>query len=188
MTCSKIILGDLPELMNEIIQHFQNDHETLHSCILVNRLWCRLAIPLLWEDPFSMKFPKSYHFIEIYLHNFNDDDKIKLFEYGINNNVFVSNTLFNYPYFIKCLKLKKIKLYIKYWIEFVTRADTYFMGSQQPHPNFNQIFELIYRSLLEIFIKNEINLHTIEFPYSNWLIDYNIYINITLKLILQNQI
>jgi hypothetical protein len=44
MTCSKIFSGDIPELTNEIIQYFRNDFSTLHSCILVNRLWCRLAI------------------------------------------------------------------------------------------------------------------------------------------------
>ena len=108
MTCSKIFSGDLPELTSEIIQYFRNDFSTLHSCILVNRLWCRLAIPLLWEDPFSMKLPKNNHFIKTYLHNFNEDNKIKLNEYGINNRVFPSNSLFNYPCFIKCLKMEKI--------------------------------------------------------------------------------
>ncbi|RIA90760.1 hypothetical protein C1645_822982 [Glomus cerebriforme] len=80
----------IPELTNEIKQYFHNDYKTLHSCILVNRLWCRLAIPLLWEDPFSMKCSKNYHFIEIYLHYLNDDDKTKLNEYKINgiNKVF----------------------------------------------------------------------------------------------------
>src|SRR5947199_9932861 len=108
MACSKIFSGDLPELMNEIIQYFHLDYETLHSCILVNRLWCRLAIPLLWENPFSMKIPKSYHFIEIYLYNLNEDDKAQLNEYGINNDLFPSNTLFNYPSYINCLESCKI--------------------------------------------------------------------------------
>ena len=64
MACSKLFSGDLPELINEIIQYFHNDFSTLHSCILVNRLWCRLAIPLLWEDPFSIP-TENYHFIKI---------------------------------------------------------------------------------------------------------------------------
>src|SRR6266536_4299963 len=115
MTCSKIFSGDLPELTNEIIQYFHHDYKTLHSCILVNRLWCGLAIPLLWEDPFSIKFPKNHHFIEIYLCHLNDDDKTKLNEYGIDNNLFPSNTLFNYPSFIKRLNTCKIGNYIEKW-------------------------------------------------------------------------
>ncbi|GET62531.1 hypothetical protein GLOIN_2v1771878 [Rhizophagus irregularis DAOM 181602=DAOM 197198] len=76
MSCSKIFSGDLPELIYEIIKYFQNDYSTLYSCILVNKLWCRLAIPLLWEDPFSIP-TKNYNFIEIYLHNLNDDFRAK---------------------------------------------------------------------------------------------------------------
>src|SRR5438045_1954374 len=174
MACSKIFSGDLPELFNEIIQYFRNDFSTLHSCILVNRLWCRLAIPLSWEDPFSMKLPINYHFIEIYLHNFNESGETKLNEYGINNSVFPSNTLFNYPCFIKCLTIKEIMLSIEDWIKFVTRS------SRSSNSNFNQIFRLIYRSLLEKFIENEVNLHTFEFD------GYEYYSNVTLELILQN--
>src|SRR6266542_2785247 len=99
MTCSKIFSGDLTEVTNEIIQYFHRDYYTLHSCVLVNRLWCRLAIPLLWEDPFSNP-SRNNHFIKLYLHNLNEEDKIKLNEHGINNKLFPSNTLFNYPSFI----------------------------------------------------------------------------------------
>ena len=94
MTCSKLFSGDIPELTNEIIQYFRNDFSTLYSCILVNRLFCRIAIPILWEDPFSMKFPKNY-IIEIYLHSLNDEDKTKLNKNGINIDLIPSNTFFN---------------------------------------------------------------------------------------------
>src|SRR6266496_5894829 len=173
MACSKIFLGDLPELLNDIIQYFHHDYKTLHSCILVNRLWCRLAIPLLWEDPFSMKLPKNYHFIEIYLHYLNDDYKTKLNEYGINNNSFPSNTLFNYPSFIQCLNTRKIGRSIEKWISTVRTSTT----NEQPsnysiqntnfsysYPNINQIItKLIYKSLFLIFVESEVNLHTFEF-------------------------
>src|SRR5438034_1935023 len=99
MACSKLFSGNLPELTDVIIQYFRNDYKSLHSCVLVSRLFCRLAIPLLWEDPFSMNLPKNYHFIEIYLHYLNDDDKAKLNQYGFNNDLFPSNILFNYPSF-----------------------------------------------------------------------------------------
>jgi hypothetical protein len=68
MSCSKIFSGDLPELTYEIIKYFRNDLSTLHSCILVNRLWCRLTIPLLWEDPFSNNLIKKN-----FLYYLNDD-------------------------------------------------------------------------------------------------------------------
>ncbi|PKK57983.1 hypothetical protein RhiirC2_797049 [Rhizophagus irregularis] len=119
MACSKLFSGDLPELINEIIQYFHYDYKTLHSCIFVNRLWCRLAIPLLWEDPFSIEFPKNYYFIEIYLNNLNDDDKVKLNEYIIHNELFPLNTLFNYPRFIKHLDAYKVSNSIEKWYEII---------------------------------------------------------------------
>ena len=114
MTCSKIFSVDLPEITNEIIQYFYHDYNTLYSCILVNRLWCRLAIPLLWEDPFSIP-TKNYSFIYIYLSSLNQYDKAKLREYGIIDDSINSNTLFNYPKFIKYLNTIKIRSFIKRW-------------------------------------------------------------------------
>ncbi|GET60673.1 hypothetical protein GLOIN_2v1782947 [Rhizophagus irregularis DAOM 181602=DAOM 197198] len=92
MSCSKIFSEDLPELTYEVIKYFQNDYSTLYSCILINRLWCRLAIPLLWDNPFSI-CTKNNNFIEIYLHN-NLDFITKLNEYKFYiNNSLSTNTL-----------------------------------------------------------------------------------------------
>ncbi|RIA84577.1 hypothetical protein C1645_879840 [Glomus cerebriforme] len=189
MICSKLFAGNLPELINEIIQYFHRDYQTLHSCILVNRLWCRLAIPLLWEDPFSIP-TRNYHFIEIYLHNLNEEDKTQLNKIGINNNIFPTNTLFNYPSFIKCLKSCKIGYSIEKWI---TAVRTSIQGQEHPvqitnllfpHLNFIQNSRLIFKLLFKIFIENEANLHTFEAEiFSEFDCDY---FNDAFELILQN--
>ncbi|PKK61296.1 hypothetical protein RhiirC2_792009 [Rhizophagus irregularis] len=99
MACSKIFLGDLPELINKIIQYFHYDYKTLHSY------------------PFSIKFPKNYSFIDTYLCILNEDRKAKFDEYGINDKLLPSNNrLFNYPSFIKYLYTDKIFCSIKYWV------------------------------------------------------------------------
>jgi hypothetical protein len=148
MACSKILSGDLPELTEEIIQYFLHDYKTLYSCILVNRLWCRLAIPLLWDDPFS--FPhlaKNYHFIEVYLYKLNDDDKIKLNEYGINSSSFPSSALFNYSRFIKHFNIYSIYRSINIW-----KTD-----KKVKEENFTV---LIIELLLKMFIDSGASLHT----------------------------
>ncbi|PKC58909.1 hypothetical protein RhiirA1_540802 [Rhizophagus irregularis] len=150
MSYSKIF-SDLPELTYEVIKNFKNDFSTLHSCILVNRLWCRLTIPLLWENPFSIP-NKNHNFIGIYLHNLNDDLKAQLNEYKIDDKLFPSNTLFNYPIFLKYFYTEKIISSNEKWsndIELENRL----------------IFEfkrLIYMSLFKIFIENEVNIHTFD--------------------------
>ncbi|GBC22156.2 hypothetical protein GLOIN_2v1881283 [Rhizophagus irregularis DAOM 181602=DAOM 197198] len=185
MACSKLFSGDLPELINEIIQYFHYDYKTLHSCIFVNRLWCRLAIPLLWEDPFSIKFPKNYYFIEIYLNNLNDDDKVKLNEYIIHNELFPLNTLFNYPRFIKHLDAYKVSNSIEKWVKTIMNSTIKEQHSNYSITNANlslsQIIKLIFWSLILLFIKNEANLHSFKVTtcigYSNEIIE----------LILQNR-
>ncbi|RGB38764.1 hypothetical protein C1646_665188 [Rhizophagus diaphanus] len=157
MSYSKIF-SDLPELTYDIIKYFKNDYSTLHSCILVNRLWCRLAIPLLWENPFSIP-NKNYNFIGIYLHNLNGDLKAQLNEYKIDDNLFPSNTIFNYPIFLKYLYTDKIISSIEEWskdVELNNRSTSEFK-------------RIIYMSLFEMFIENEVNIHTfdikVNFPY-----------------------
>ena len=176
MSCSKIFSGDLPELINEIIQYFRHDFPTLHSCILVNKLWCRLAIPILWEDPLAID-TKNYNFFEIYLHNLNEDDKAKLNEYGINIHLFPSNTLFNYPSFINHLNTWKLVRHITKWATIRTsttekRSSNYFVQHTNLSSKFNHnsnpvqtkgASRFIHKALLKIFIywvifKNELPL------------------------------
>jgi hypothetical protein len=163
MACSKFFSGDLPELINEIIQYFHYDYKTLHSCILVNRLWCRLTIPLLCEDPFSIKSPENYYFIEICLCNLNENDKTKLNEYGNYNDLFSSNTLFNYPSFIRHLDTHKIYNSIEKW---VLNVGIYFITDSSTS-QISNLTKLIYRLLFLIFIENEANLHSFEVTLLN---------------------
>ncbi|PKK61686.1 hypothetical protein RhiirC2_791432 [Rhizophagus irregularis] len=184
MTCSKIFSGDLPELTYEVIKYFQNDYSTLHSCILVNRLWCRLAIPLLWENPFSIP-TGNYNFIKIYSHNSNSDFKTKLIEYKIiNSSSLPSNTLFNYPSFLKYLNINKIIFSVVRWFEATIRTSNPENGLNLGF-NFNRD---ICVSLFKIFIENEVNLHTLEIEFSDvtHISTYFNNLNNICELILQN--
>ncbi|PKK67764.1 hypothetical protein RhiirC2_783081 [Rhizophagus irregularis] len=174
MACSKIFSGDLPELTSEIIEYFRYDFSTLYSCILVNRLFCRVAIPSLWEDPFSIT-TENYNFINIYLSNLNDDDKTKLNEYGIDKNLIPSNTLFNYPNYIKSLNIQ-INYYIELWVKNFNNN----YSIKYTFPSNSTI--LIYKSLFKIFIENGATLHTFD------VISYvhHEYLNETFELILKN--
>src|SRR5437764_12956869 len=104
MACSKLFSGDLPEISSHIIQNLRNNFSTLYSLALVNRFWCRLAIPLLWEDPFSIKYRDnlSFHFLDTYFLFLIENDKnevkeIIFYEFGSN----LQKPLFNYPSLIK---------------------------------------------------------------------------------------
>ncbi|CAI2191265.1 4689_t:CDS:1 [Funneliformis geosporum] len=107
-------IGNVSELTILIIQYLRKDLETLHSCILVNRLFCRITIPILWENPFSVKCRRGhrYNFFDIYFSYLNDEDKTSLSDIGIkiNPSPFIK-PLFNYPSFINTLSILRLELH-----------------------------------------------------------------------------
>ena len=38
------------DCLNEIFEHLEKDKTTLHSCLLVNRLWCQVSVRILWAS------------------------------------------------------------------------------------------------------------------------------------------
>jgi len=40
------------DCLNEIFEHLEdaNDVTSLYSCLLVNRLWCKISVRFLWRD------------------------------------------------------------------------------------------------------------------------------------------
>src|ERR1043165_5878678 len=118
MACSKLFSGNLPEISLYIIQNLRNNTNTLYSLALANRFWCRLAIPLLWEDPFSIKYRKnlSSHFLDIYFLFLSDSDKSKLKEIKFLDDSKFKKPLFNYPSLIRTLNSYKVEIYVANWI------------------------------------------------------------------------
>src|SRR5436305_7414901 len=39
------------DVLSIILYFLRYSKQSLHSCLLVNRLWCSVAIPILWRDP-----------------------------------------------------------------------------------------------------------------------------------------
>ena len=75
----------------------------------MNHFWRRLAILLLWENPFSND---SFHFIDTYFLSFNDDDKVKLKKFENFDLNLHNKPLFNYPSFLKTLDFFKFELLV----------------------------------------------------------------------------
>ncbi|CAG8724066.1 15566_t:CDS:1, partial [Acaulospora morrowiae] len=49
-------LFQIPECLRLIFVHLEHDRSSLHSCILVNRLWCMHCIDFLWRQPFHILY------------------------------------------------------------------------------------------------------------------------------------
>jgi hypothetical protein len=174
MACSKLFSGDLPEISTYIIQNLHNNINTLYSLALVNRFWCRLAIPLLWEDPFSIKYQKkfSFHFLDTYFLFLNDCDKSKLKEiisYEFDSNL--QKPLFNYPSLIKSINSFRIHLHVGNWAYDITSTSPNELYSPltlthcyelQNHIRVDKRkVNVICTILFKLFMENNVSLNTL---------------------------
>src|SRR3990170_4020759 len=64
----------LAEIVLKVVEFLEDDTKTLHSCILVSREWCKIAIPILWSNTFRQHkqhkpchSPEGYQIISTYI-------------------------------------------------------------------------------------------------------------------------
>src|SRR6266542_657324 len=185
MACSKLFSGDLTEITNYTIQYLRNDLKSLYSCIFVNRHLCQITIPILWEDPFSVKCQEgSHNLLDTCSLFFNEDDETKLKEFGITiNSPSFQKPLFNYPSFIKRLYSYKMELHIAYWINnlyvlpkstcstnqvksdritFLPKYSEIFISLRNSLLDSKKLIRFICLSLFKLFINNDASLNELD--------------------------
>src|SRR5437764_1156660 len=77
---------------------YQADKKSLYSCILVNKEWCNLAIPILWKEHSCRERSKNKFFTTI-LSCLSTSSKRFLFDN--EKNILLKSPLFNYISFCK---------------------------------------------------------------------------------------
>ncbi|RIB03058.1 hypothetical protein C2G38_2289256, partial [Gigaspora rosea] len=156
---SKIHIGDMPELMENILNNLSNEISSLYSCALVSRHWCKMAVPILWQDPFS--YNGSPLFISKYFSSLGEDEKFilkkYLEEFGINEKF--SNTLFDYARYLKVLDIWSLESKVRKWITFKLIDSKLFYNTEMYH---------IINLLFKLFIESGATLHklVLGFPQS----------------------
>src|SRR6266536_1420091 len=88
-----------------ILKELQDDKKSLHSCLLVDRTWCEIIIPMLWKNPWKFlakilryrNVPLQKSLLKVIISHLSDESKNKLKNQGID---FSKNSyqkpLFNY--------------------------------------------------------------------------------------------
>ena len=106
-------MSKLPDdCLGDIFEYLVDDKFTLHSCLLVNHLWCRVAVRILWRV----------------IWNYNDKNISTLIaclpneskEILLNNGIIISTPtskppMFNYASFCKVLSMEQIKKLLQQW-------------------------------------------------------------------------
>src|SRR5436190_20897038 len=95
-------MSQLPaDCINEIFEHLEDDDATLYSCLLVNRLWCKISVRILWRDI------RNYNTLIACLPN---ESKEILYNNEIIFSVLTSKPpIFNYASFCKILSVSNVK-------------------------------------------------------------------------------
>jgi hypothetical protein len=85
------------DILYLISEELQDDENTLHSCLLVNKTWCEIIIPMIWKDPWK------------YLKDGKEESLLNVMISHLSNQ----RPLFNYINFCKHLNLNKIQRIIR---------------------------------------------------------------------------
>src|SRR6266540_1964782 len=98
------------DCLNDIFEYLENDKVTLHSCLLVNRLWCETSVSILWKNIWGLKRSVSRsQILSILVACLPDESKALLRK----NEIFITTPtskppLFNYVSFCKVLSIHEI--------------------------------------------------------------------------------
>ncbi|RIA80651.1 hypothetical protein C1645_838318, partial [Glomus cerebriforme] len=91
-----------------ILNEFQDDYKSLYSCLLINRTWCKITVPILWKMPERYRPIKLFHVLLLLLpeesRNILKNKGIDLFKVET-----YQQPLFNYISFWKYLNLNNLE-------------------------------------------------------------------------------
>ncbi|RIA82240.1 hypothetical protein C1645_513276 [Glomus cerebriforme] len=99
------------DILYLIFKTFQDHKPTLYSCLLVNKTWCEIIIPILWRDPWKNldRSRKDVSLLSVIVSYFSKELRNNLRQ----NIIFLKNSyqrpLFNYINFCKHLNFNEIE-------------------------------------------------------------------------------
>ncbi|RIA97861.1 hypothetical protein C1645_813579 [Glomus cerebriforme] len=94
------------DCLNEIFEYLEDDMITLHSCLLVNRLWCEVSVRISWRDVRNYR-DSNFRTLIACLPN---ESKEILNKNGINNISAPTSKppMFNYAAFCRILSISRV--------------------------------------------------------------------------------
>ncbi|CAG8476733.1 9766_t:CDS:1 [Racocetra fulgida] len=99
----------------EIFSHLKDDHKLLQSCVLVNRLWSRSSVPILWVRP--LKDSTLLSIIDVYMSYLTDLERIHLVDNGISVTNRRQNPIFDYVSFLRHVSMGSLYTIVLKWTD-----------------------------------------------------------------------
>src|ERR1043165_6517875 len=114
-----------------IFEKLYDDNNSLFSCLLVNKQWCQMAVPILWSDPMKINFNEQL--LDIIKHSLTDKSKTFLLSQGIEiiaSSRLQKEPLFDYIKYCKYLRFDRFNEYANLATNSVNEDD-YFLIEQE---------------------------------------------------------
>ncbi|CAI2177293.1 5722_t:CDS:2 [Funneliformis geosporum] len=107
------------EVLHEIFLYLKDEYSSddLFSALMVNRRWCKIVVPILWEAPFNKQNYNKQHSkcIRTYLSNAEEKLTSVLITHGVNLSSCPKGTVFDYASYLRHLPLLELLQNIKYY-------------------------------------------------------------------------
>ena len=145
-------MSQLPsDCLSEIIEYLDNDIVSLHSCLLVNRLWCEVSVRILWRSIYNYN-ERTYNTLISCLPN---ESKEISRNNGVVTSILTSKSpMFNYAAFCKVLSVNEIYDQI---------YDHKLFFSLQNFNNYN--INTLMQEILKLYMSQIISLKNLVFKY-----------------------
>ncbi|CAG8507109.1 9541_t:CDS:1 [Scutellospora calospora] len=150
-----------------ILEFLQDSPISLFSCALVNRTWCKNALPILWRNPWhdsiidaNDPIRRRRLLISKYIATLPFASKCILVQNKISLPPPITNPIFEYATFIRYLNLDALKLSIKSWI-YDSSSPKEFHSVVCPQ------ITVVAKELLQYFLQKTPFVHSIEAKYGN---------------------
>src|SRR3954454_11496938 len=105
----------MPNLNKDILllifEELQDDSKSLLSCLMVNRIWCETAVPVLWRNPwrYGINYSNKIYLFTIFISCLSNDTKEFLTSEGIQlPPISYQSFLFDYLSFCRSINVKII--------------------------------------------------------------------------------
>ncbi|EXX54787.1 uncharacterized protein OCT59_019261 [Rhizophagus irregularis] len=150
------MISTLPtDCLNKIFECLEKDKATLHSCLLVNRLCCRISVEILWRNIWDFKCIDQI--MRTLIDCLPNESKDLLINNGVTSIPISNPPLFNYVSFCKVLSIPHLLIGYCTYIEILTKDPKNY---------------LIIQEILKMFMKQISSLKKMDFCFFEDDYDY----------------
>ncbi|CAG8554994.1 1674_t:CDS:1 [Funneliformis caledonium] len=146
------------DCLYEILEYLEDDKVALHSCLLVNRLWCRASVKILWRNVWNYPFDHHNPYkVELSIINtlvscLPDESKELLYK-SIGIVIPPWKPMMNYASFCKDLSIHEIG----------SMVEKVLINRPMPSQSFKYSKYLVTQELFKMFMKQITSLRSLDY-------------------------